>query len=264
MNPRVRPGKANADTAAMRALLNEVMTRLCDLVVGTGISSGEFASSATDAARELRREPPPVPPDALGCVLFAAHALTFWHNEPQYLDRYARPKPLLREGDNSLEELVTRACPSVNPASIIAHLHFHKIIVRRGRYWRPTRDAVKFIPDTPEQRLHGLVILRGLLRTLDQNAAANGKANAFFELHAKNGNIPVGDRQLVLRNARTRGKKFLESLDIDMKRRERPELPAAKKTHLSVGVYVYEEDLGSVTASNPLGVVLRKARRNKR
>jgi hypothetical protein len=48
-------------------------------------------------------------------------------------------------------------------------------------------------------------------------------------------------RAVVLRNAHRTGLQTLERIDLDMKRRERAELPAHRKSHIAIGMYVYED-----------------------
>lgn len=241
MKRRTRPTEPLSDD--IRTLMQEMLERLAALSNRCGVSQEEFADFATQASRKRAGRNAQVPKYALDCVLYAAHTLTLWHTDPAMLNEQGHPRPLPLRGTTSVESLAGTACPSVPAAAIVEHLIHHKTITRDGHNWRPNGDRVRFAAGSPEQSLHGLVILRGLLRTLERNTTAAGRPDAFFELHAKNGHIPLRDKPVVMRNARRNGHKFLSDLDADMQRRANPSLPESRKAHLSVGVYVYEEDV---------------------
>jgi hypothetical protein len=223
-------------------VVDDVLDSLGRLLIRSGVPKKDVAVRSARSVRRLPETQRDVPTGALACLQYGTHVITHWHAEPAYLDPNGRPRPLPLRGPDSVESLARLASPTVDAALMLSHLQRHQAIRRRGKLWVPAGHSVRFGPETLEQHLHGLVVLRGLLGTLDRNASRRRGTRPFFERVAENANVPISARAVVLRNAHRTGLQTLERIDLDMKRRERADLPAPRKSHLAVGMYVYEAD----------------------
>lgn len=228
--------------AEILVVVDDVLDSLGRLLIRSGVPKKDIAIRSARSVRRLPETQRDVPTGALACLQYGTHVITHWHAEPAYLDANGRPKPLPLRGPDSVESLARLASPTVDAELMLKHLQRHQAIRRRGKLWIPSGHSVRFGPETLEQHLHGLVVLRGLLGTLDRNASRRRGTRPFFERVAENANVPISARAVVLRNAHRTGLQTLERIDLDMKRRERADLPAPRKSHLAVGMYVYEAD----------------------
>ena len=238
--PRRREPPRSPGLAEILVVVDDVLDSLGRLLIRSGVPKKDIALRAARSVRRLPDTERDVPAGALACLQYGTHVITHWHAEPAYLDPSGRPRPLPLRGPDSVESLARLASPTVDAELMLKHLQRHQAIRRRGRLWIPSGHSVRFGPETLEQHLHGLVVLRGLLGTLDRNASRRRGTRPFFERVAENANVPIGARAIVLRNAHQTGLQTLERIDLDMKRRERVDLPAQSKSHLAVGMYVYE------------------------
>ncbi len=226
--------------AEILVVVDDVLDSLGRLLIRSGVPKKDLALRAARSVRRLPDTTRDVPNGALACLQYGTHVITHWHAEPAYLDATGRPRPLPLRGPDSVEALARIASPTVDTELMLKHLQRHQAIRKRGKMWVPTGHSVRFGPKTLEQHLHGLVVLRGLLGTLDRNASRRRGTRPFFERVAENANVPIAARAVVLRNANRTGLQTLERIDLDMKRRERGYLPAHRRSHLAVGMYVYE------------------------
>jgi hypothetical protein len=160
-----------------------------------------------------------------------------------------------------VKSLARLASPTVDAELMLKHLQRHQAIRKRGKLWVPTGHSVRFGPETLEQHLHGLVVLRGLLGTLDRNASRRRGTRPFFERVAENANVPLAARAVVLRNAHRTGLQTLERIDLDMKRRERAELPAHQKVpHRYRDVRLRGRDAPTSPCSTPANTIAESGR----
>ena len=247
----------SAGLAEILIVVDDVMDSLGRLLIRSGIPKKDIALRASRSIRRLPDTKRDVPTGALACLQYGTHVITHWHAEPAYLDTHGRPRPLPLRGPDSVESLARLASPTVDAELMLKHLQRHQAIRKRGKLWVPAGHSVRFGPETLEQHLHGLVVLRGLLGTLDRNASRRRGTRPFFERVAENANVPLAARAVVLRNAHRTGLQTLERVDLDLKRRERADLPAHRRSHIAVGMYVYEADA-------PIGLAPPRIRTRKR
>lgn len=179
--------KRSAKTAVRR--LNGVETwrqtldRLIWMLLRAGVDPREITS---DTARILKahhglrtlRIPPPE-------VLEYARVLTYWRNEPQFLDEQGTPRSLpLTGGASSFRALLRKALPGVSRDDVLAVLRRHQL-VSVDRNQRVTLRASSFVPRN-EQRAqffaYTLSAVEGIIDTCHRNLTARKPADSIGRL----------------------------------------------------------------------------------
>lgn len=173
----------------------------------------------------------------------AAHALTIWHSDPEYLDARGKPRTLpLREKDLSVEALLRRVDPELRLSSVLPHLMRTRAIKRVGkRFFLPNDRALSFRGFGDPYHSRGVRGLLAMLRTLEHNSGPGRKVPGWFEMFALNAQFPVSARAAFDDRLRRQARQFLFHLDADMHRHERTRKKGERTVPLGVGIYLFEE-----------------------
>ena len=239
-----RPAQAAPSTDVLESLGVQVLRGIGQLLVDTGLTREQITRLAVDAFSALPEPTESLDPDVLECLGYASHVLTHWHSEPDCLDADGQPRPLPLRGELSVTALARAAHPKAEASMLLRVLTRYGAVRKVRAGWLPTARALLVTGQRGYRSARGLLLVRGILRNKAHNAAVLGtdRGQGWFERVASNAHIPVAQRSLVYRNVEALGAQFLAHLDLDMKRREKPDLPAGEKARVSVGVYLFEED----------------------
>lgn len=206
--------------------------------------------SPQDIGREVQKACRTVPLSWIGhsraelpAIDAAAHALTLWHSDPEYLDARGKPRALpLREKGSSLEALLRRVNPQLRLSDVLPHLLRTRALRRVGKRSLLPNDRVLSFRGTAEpyhsRSVRGLL---AMLRTLEHNSIPVRTAPGWFEAIASNARFPVRARAAFDDRLRRLARQFLYHLDADMHRHERARRKGERTVPLGVGVYLFEE-----------------------
>lgn len=212
------------------------------LFVDTGLTRERITRLGVDAFAAMAEPTASLVPDVLECLGYALHALTRWHSGPDRVDADGRPRPLPLRGKVSVTSLA-RATHAQVDACILLRVLACCCAVRRVRAgWLPTARALLVTSRRGYRRARGLLLVCGVLRNTADKAAVlgTGRVQGRFERMSASAHIPVVQRSLVYRRVEALGAQFLAYVDLDMRRRGKPELLAGERARVSVGVYLFE------------------------
>ena len=240
---RTSPGQKAANAGTIESLATDVLRRTGELAVACGLSPTELTKLAIDAFAALPEPTGAIDTADLRCLRHAPHALTHWHTEPSYVDEAGKPRRLPLRGKVSMTSLAAAVSPSMSGQELVDFLERYGAIERAGTGWIPLTQSVILSGNRAHQSARGLLLIRGVLRNKAHNAAVGRSPEGWFERLAENAHIPKSQRAILYRNIDGVGAQLLTHIDLEMKRREEPSLPPDEKTHVAVGVYLYEDDL---------------------
>lgn len=231
------------DNGTMASLATEILRRTGELAVACGLSPRELTKLAIDAFADLPEPSESVDAADLRCLRYAPHALTHWHTEPAYVDASGKPRKLPMRGKLSMTSLAVAVHASMSAQELVSFLSRYGVIERQGTCWVPVSQSVILSGNRAHQSARGLLLVRGILKNKAHNAAVGRSPEGWFERVAENSHIPRSQRAILYRNIDAVGAQVLTHIDLEMKRREEPLLQTQEKVHVSVGVYLYEDDL---------------------
>jgi hypothetical protein len=172
----------------------------------------------------------------------AAHMLTLWFAEPEYLDARGNPRTLpLRGPGLSLERLAARVDRLVDANRVLRYLSELGAVRRVGARYVPRDRFVCLRGSGEPYHSRSLRVLRAMLRTLEHNSAPERSTPGWLERVAMNPHFPTKDRAAFDNRLRQLGMRFLVRLDADMHRRERCRKKGERTVPLGVGIYLFEE-----------------------
>ena len=173
----------------------------------------------------------------------AAHVLTLWHSDPEYLDARGKPRALpLREKGSCIKALLRRVNPELRLSNVLSHLLQTRTLRRVGKRSYLPNDRVLSFRGTQEPYHSRLLrALLAMLRTLEHNSIPDRNAPPWCEMLASNARFPVSARAAFDDRLRRLARQFLFHLDADMHRHERARRKGERTVPLGVGVYLFEE-----------------------
>jgi len=221
----------------------EAVIRFVRVLARSGCAPGDIGREVLRAARSVPASWKKNPRTELTSVDAAAHALTLWHSEPEYLDARGNPRRLTVRGrELSLETLLRRVDPMLRVSEVLPHLLRTRTLRRVGkRHFLPSDRALSFHGFGGSYHSRGVRGLLSMLRTLDHNSNLSHKASGWFEMFALNARFPVSARPAFDDRLRRTGRQFLFRTDADMLRCERSSKRAERTVPLGVGIYLFEE-----------------------
>ena len=196
-----------------------------------------------------------------GHVADLSHVLARWHADEQYVDAEGRPVPLPLEGpEPSLNGLVSRVLPSIDPTQAIQWLTELKGIRREGKRFLPTDKYLAFNRLPVAAWAHGLTAVLGMLRTVEHNVSARPEKR-LLERMAVNPKFPVRALPPFHRELKRQAGEIVWRFDSDM-RREETRLKGEPVTRLCIGLYAFEDP--PVTGSGRGATRRKRARRPRK
>jgi hypothetical protein len=220
------------------AYSQECLERLARILVHSGHSPAALAREFREICSTLKETKDSWDPLQLNYWADLPHVIAHWHADPQYVDSLGVPIPLPLQGKGpSLFALARRVLPSQEPAKVVKSLlRLHGVRRNGGRYV-PTGRSISY--SRASGRVHGLLALLGMLRTVERNVSGS-RSGAILERAAMNPNFPVAALPAFHRRLKPYAAEFLWGIDGDMRRREMAAL-GGPRTRLGVCVFAFEE-----------------------
>ena len=238
--PRWSP-RGRAPTLDPRAV--EAVTRFVRLLVRCGWAPKDIGKEVLKACRAVPKSWAQQTKTTVPEVERAAHTLTLWFSDPEYLDSRGNPRPLpIRGTGPSLESLSRRVDPRLDVQEVLRHL-LRGSVLRRVKTRYVPRDRVLFFRRGfgPLYHSRSLRTLLAILSTLDHNAQA-GRSSAWFEQIAVNLRIPVSQVPGFDQRLGRRGNSFIVETDADLLSCERARKANEPMVCVGVGAYRFEEE----------------------
>ncbi|HWZ63611.1 MAG TPA: hypothetical protein VNX02_11355 [Steroidobacteraceae bacterium] len=222
----------------------EFLEHLARILVDAGHSPKKLAREFREICSALPEPARQWNPEELNYAGALGHVIACWHDDPQFLDSRGEPIALpVRSSGPCLRSLIARALPMEKPGAVIESLIRARGIRRRGTLYVPTGRQLLF-PRQSSSRVHGLMSLLGMLRTVEHNASCAGLATRIVERTAVNPRFPVRALPAFHRWLKRSASKFLWNTDGSMRRRQWESL-AGPTLRLGVGVFAFEDPLTS-------------------
>ena len=227
-----RPDTGRVDYA------RDCLGRLAHILVRCGYSPQELVSDFHGICRPLKEPARRWDPTQPAFLADLPHIIALWNSDPKYLNARGVPVALsLRGRAPSLSALIERVLPGEEPRAVAQCLARMQGIRRRGSRYVPSGRHLSYRRDVG--RAYSLNALLRMLRTVERNLAGARRA-AILERSAIHPNFPVSALPAFHRYLKSRGLKFLWSIDTDMRRRE-TEQTGGPRTRLGVELFAFEE-----------------------
>jgi len=236
----------------------EFLEHLARILADAGHSPKKLAREFREICQRLPEPARDWDPAELNYLADLPHVIACWQDDPQFLDAKGAPLPLLvRSKGPCLVSLIARALPHEEPGAVIESLLRARGIRRRRHLYLPTGRQLLYRPQSA--RIHGLMSLLGMLRTIEHNVSSAGSTARIIERTAVNPRFPVRALPMFHRWLKGFASKFLWDADGNMRRREWESL-AGPTLRVGVGVFAFEDP---VTTGRAVGrkAALAKARR---
>ena len=246
----------------LEAAALEAIERFTRVMAHTGVEPSKMSKVFRNACARIPRAVIQRARRESAEMIDASHILTVWFSDPLYLNPRGEPVALpVRGGALSMEGLVRRVDPSLNPSEVVRYLVQARALRRSGKRYTPCTRAIFLRKMGGPGRLHGVRTLLGMLRNLEHNGRPESEVQYWFQRTAENPRLPV--RVLAEMDGKVEhlSMDVLKSWDADMQVAERNCQPGEPTVRFGIGIYRYEEE-----PDPPLVKVPRKRRvvRSKR
>ena len=229
----------------------EFLEHLARILVDAGHSPKKLAREFREICQALPEPRRKWDPAELNYLADLPHVIACWQDDPQFLDGRGDPLPLpVRSKGPCLVTLIARALPNEEPGAVIDSLTRARGIRRRRGLYLPTGRQLLYRPQSG--RVHGLMTLLGMLRTIEHNVSSPRSAPHLIERTAVNPRFPARALPMLHRWLEGSASKFLWDADGNMRRREWESLPG-ETLRVGVGVFAFEDPLttGRRTSGKP-------------
>jgi hypothetical protein len=217
----------------------EFLERLARILVHTGHSPRKLTREFRAICGRLKEPRQAWDPAYLNYLADLPHVVARWHADPQFVDSRGHPIALpLRSRGLSLSALISRVLPGEDRRAVVQSLIRLRAIRRQGARYLPTDRQLRLRQQSG--RVHGLMTLLGILRTVQYNLSRASRSSTILERAAINPRFPERHLPAFHRWVKSHGGKFLWDADGKMRRREARE-PGEPATRLGVAVFVFED-----------------------
>ena len=218
----------------------EVLERVARVLRGTGVTPRQMRDAFVRFCRKL---PPPSRADRrVPEIMDAAHMLTLWFRDREFLNTGGTPRPLpLRGRGPSLDRLIRRVNPALPVAEATRYLVRAGAVRRVRQGYLPVRHALSFRRLDGPLRARALRPLISLLRTLEHNMKPMSEVEGWFEWIAENPSVPVRALQKLDAKLDRYGMNLLRAFDIDMLQEEETRKAGEPTVRLGIGIYRFED-----------------------
>ena len=233
-----RRGSGNKERMAPAAI--EVLERVARVLRGTGVTPHQMRNVFVRICRKL---PPPSRGDRkVTEIIDAAHMLTLWFRDREFLNTGGTPRPLpLRGRGPSLDRLIRRVNPALPVAEVTRYLVRAGAVRRVRQGYVPVRHALSLRRLYGPQRARALRPLVSILRTLEHNMKPMSEVEGWFEWIAENPSVPVRALQKLDAKLDRYGMNLLRVFDIDMLQEEETRKAGEPTVRLGIGIYRFED-----------------------
>ena len=219
----------------------EFLERLARILVHSGHSPKKLAREFRVICSQLKEPSQRWNPVHLNYLADLPHVMAHWHADPLYLDAQGEPAPLpLRARGRSLTGLIAQVLPGEDPRAVVQSLLRLRGIRRQRSAYLPTDRQLVYRDQRDSARVHGLMALLGILRTIEHNVSRAPRDATILERTALNPRFPVCALPAFHRRLEALAEEFLWNADGHMRRRESLR-PAGPTTRLGVGVFAFED-----------------------
>lgn len=240
---RATPAAGGEPGQPLDATALEAVDRFVRVLARCGCSREDILQAFSDACERLPKKKPVRQASAQREIDNASHILTVWFSDASYLDRAGKPLWLAVRGvAPSLEALVRRVDPSLDPDELVKYLRRTRALKREGAKYAPRARSLSLRGAQGPEIFRNLRSLVGLLRTLEHNMRPKSATRSWFEYWAENPAFPARAREAFDQRLDDLGMKFLHAIDADMHRREQQRVPGERTVRMGVGVYRFEDD----------------------
>lgn len=220
--------------------VDAVIRDLVSLFEYLGINSGRLANRVKGMqGNKARTEKTYTLAPAIG------ELLSWWHQDPQYLDEHGNPAPLKLSGAHkSFRRLADKAVPNIAVKQLVSELErVGAVSIDARGYVRAQMRALPVYVDRRFAVQHTLASLTSFIRTLRHNLDSNpANSDQLFHRIAWNNEFDPSELPKLKIWIKKQGQSFLESSDNWMMRRSRKSIRGSRKfkkpAQVSVGVYL--------------------------
>jgi len=237
-------GKAKPATDSSSELrVNEVIENLFDLFKRLGLRIPLRVPRVADNSMARRLSPALYP-----YASPISELLTWWHQDPAYLDNLGNPAPLkLRGRRPSFRSLVHRAVPKMDMSELLAELvRVGAVTVDENGFIHVHMRSISAYEDKRLALEHTLTSLNGFIQTLRHNLnSVPSNSDQFFHRIAWNNEFDSREIPALKIRVKRHGQSFLESFDNWLARKSvsktRGRYPRTRHAKVSIGVYLSVE-----------------------
>jgi hypothetical protein len=217
----------------------EFLERLAHILVHTGHSPRKLLREFRAICGTMKEPGQAWDPAYLNYLADLPHVVARWHTDPQFVDSKGNPIALpLRSRGLSLSSLISRVLPGEDPRAVVESLIRLRAIRLQGARYLPTDRQLRFTQQSA--RVHGLMALLGILRTLEYNVAHASRSSTILERAAINPRFLVRRLPAFHRWLKASGGKFLWDADGKMRRGE-ARGQVEPTTRLGVALFAFED-----------------------
>lgn len=240
---RARHQHAEARAAETKAIALEAIDRFARVLALTGMSREHMGYAFHEACARVPKRLLKSGQTLERELVDAAHILTLWLSDPNYLNRGGGPLRILSHGAQpSLDALIRRVNPELELDRVVKYLVRTGSVTKVGQRYAVRQRNVSFSSDPELAYAHGLQAVLGLLRTIEDNALPKKNRRLWFENMAGNPRFPARLRADFDTKLRRLGMDFLNRLDADMQRAEQSLRPGEPTVRMRVGLFQCEEN----------------------
>jgi hypothetical protein len=217
----------------------EFLERLAHILVHTGHSPRKLLREFRLICAALKEPGQAWDPAYLNYLADLPHVVARWHTDPQFVDSKGNAIALpLRSRGLSLSSLISRVLPAEDPRAVVESLVRLRAIRRQGARYLPADRQLRFTQHSA--RVHGLMALLGILRTLEYNVSRASRSSTILERAAINPRFPVRRLPAFHRWLKASGGKFLWNADGRMRRGE-ARAQTEPTIRLGVALFAFED-----------------------
>jgi hypothetical protein len=241
--PRTSQRHAQARAAETKAIALEAIDRFARVLALTGMSREQMGYAFHEACARVPKRLIKSGQTLERELVDAAHILTLWLSDPNYLHHSGEPLRIRSSGAQpSLDALIQRVNPELELDRVVKYLVRTGSVTQVGQRYAVRQRNVSFSSDPELAYAHGLQAVLGLLRTIEDNALPKKNRRLWFENMAGNPRFPARLRAQFDTKLRRLGMDFLKRLDADMQRAEQSARPGEATVRMRVGLFQCEEN----------------------
>jgi len=244
MRRRQAPNRSHrASPSTLGSSAQEAIARFVRVLARHGCTPQHIAQEVLKACRRVPRSWAQTTQPAVPEMDAAAHVLTLWFQDPDYLDSRGNPQPLrLRGGQRSLEALARQVDPKLDVDKILAHLLRQAVLRRSGARYLPRDRVLMFRGSGAPYHARSLETLVAMLSTLEHNSRPRRSTPGWFERFAVNLRVPLAARASFLEWLLRYGNRLLEQADTKLHGYELKRKKGEPTGRFGVGIYVIGEE----------------------
>ncbi len=221
----------------------DAVSRFVRILARCGAAPQDIVREVRTACRGIPKAWATQDPQSTREIGDAAHVLTIWFTELDYLDPFGKPRPLPLEGTReSVTSLVRSVDRRLDAREVLAYLLRGRAVWRRGTRYVPRARALLLRGAQGPSYFRALRVLANMLGTLEHNVLPKRRARGWFEYFAENPRFPVRARDELNARVHRLGKELLSRLDGYMRRCEVTRKPDEPSMRVGVGMHLWEDE----------------------